>query len=163
MRGVFRWFPRWQAWLVWLGLPRQRRVHQERESAAGGTTSMSINPSHLGAVQAVGYSNVEARFPAVALHSRWFAPPQFLAFGAAQRGFRTDHFVDKPGIHGHNCCCQKAEFVANPANGNCQSTENSEGKGRSALHPPTSRGTQLQLHPLPEANPTEAGATPRVP
>lgn len=112
-------------------------------------------------MQAVGYSNVEARFPLVALHSRWFARLQFLLFAAVGRRNQANHLAEKPEIRGHICCCQKVEFVANPAKGNCRSAENSEGKGRSALHPPTSGGTRLKLHPLPEANPKEQNEIPR--
>jgi hypothetical protein len=57
---------------------------------------MSINPSHLEALKALGYTEAEARFLyIVATHSGYFVARQFLAFTAAHWGQRTATFWSK--------------------------------------------------------------------
>jgi hypothetical protein len=57
---------------------------------------MNIEPGHLRALQALGYTEAEARFLCiVATHSGYFAARQFLAFTAAHWGYRTSTFWNK--------------------------------------------------------------------
>ena len=54
---------------------------------------MNIAPAHLDALQALGYTEAEARFLyIVATHSGYFVARQFLAFAGAQWGKRTTTF-----------------------------------------------------------------------
>ena len=57
---------------------------------------MNINPSHLEALKALGYTEAEARFLyIVATHSGYFVARQFLAFTEAYWGKRTTLFWNK--------------------------------------------------------------------
>jgi len=57
---------------------------------------MNIAPAHLGALQALGYTEAEARFLyIVATHSGYFVARQFLAFTSAHWGKRTTTFWGK--------------------------------------------------------------------
>src|SRR6266566_7892841 len=57
---------------------------------------MNIKPSHLEALQALGYTESEARFLyIVATHSGYFAARQFLAFTSGHWGKRTTTFWGK--------------------------------------------------------------------
>src|SRR5437899_11247587 len=57
---------------------------------------MNIKPSHLEALQALGYTESEARFLyIVATHSGYFAARQFLAFTCGHWGKRTTTFWGK--------------------------------------------------------------------
>jgi len=57
---------------------------------------MNIAPAHLDALQALGYTQVEARFLyIVATHSGYFTARQFLAFTGAHWGKRTTTFWNK--------------------------------------------------------------------
>ena len=57
---------------------------------------MNIEPGHLSALQALGYTEAEARFLyIVATHSGYFVARQFLAFTAAHWGYRTNTFWNK--------------------------------------------------------------------
>src|SRR5277367_2759845 len=57
---------------------------------------MNIAPVHLDALQALGYTEAEARFLyIVATHSGYFVARQFLAFTAAHWGYRTNTFWNK--------------------------------------------------------------------
>ena len=57
---------------------------------------MNIAPAHLEALQALGYTEAEARFLyIVATHSGYFVARQFLAFTAAHWGKRTTTFWSK--------------------------------------------------------------------
>src|SRR5271155_1963421 len=57
---------------------------------------MNIAPVHLKALQALGYTEVEARFLyIVATHSGYFVARQFLAFTEAHWGYRTNTFWNK--------------------------------------------------------------------
>jgi hypothetical protein len=57
---------------------------------------MNIAPAHLDALQALGYTEAEARFLyLVATHSGYFVARQFLAFTAAHWGKRTTTFWSK--------------------------------------------------------------------
>jgi hypothetical protein len=57
---------------------------------------MNIEPGHLSALQALGYTEAEARFLyIVATHSGYFRARQFLAFTAAHWGYRTNTFWNK--------------------------------------------------------------------
>ena len=57
---------------------------------------MNIAPAHLEALQALGYTEAEARFLyIVATHSGYFAARQFLAFTGAHWGKRTTTFWSK--------------------------------------------------------------------
>jgi hypothetical protein len=57
---------------------------------------MNIAPAHLDALQALGYTEAEARFLyIVARHSGYFVARQFLAFTAAHWGKRTTTFWNK--------------------------------------------------------------------
>jgi hypothetical protein len=57
---------------------------------------MNIKPSHLEALQALGYTEAEARFLyLVATHSGYFAARQFLTFSGAHWGKRTTTFWNK--------------------------------------------------------------------
>jgi hypothetical protein len=57
---------------------------------------MNIKPSHLEALQALGYTEAEARFLyIVATHSGYFVARQFLAFTNAHWGYRTNTFWNK--------------------------------------------------------------------
>ena len=57
---------------------------------------MNIEPGHLSALQALGYSEAEARFLyIVAIHSGYFRARQFLAFTHAHWGERTTVFWSK--------------------------------------------------------------------
>ena len=58
--------------------------------------SMNIKPSYLEALQALGYSESEARFLyIVATHSGYFVARQFLAFTCGHWGKRTTTFWGK--------------------------------------------------------------------
>src|SRR3989449_9377794 len=60
------------------------------------SVSMNIKPSHLEALQALGYTESEARFLyIVATHSGYFVARQFLAFTCGHWGKRTTAFWDK--------------------------------------------------------------------
>jgi hypothetical protein len=57
---------------------------------------MNIAPAHLAALEALGYTEAEARFLyIVATHSGYFVARQFLAFTAAHWGYRTNTFWNK--------------------------------------------------------------------
>jgi hypothetical protein len=57
---------------------------------------MNIAPAHLAALEALGYTEAEARFLyVVATHSGYFVARQFLAFTAAHWGYRTNTFWSK--------------------------------------------------------------------
>jgi hypothetical protein len=57
---------------------------------------MNIAPAHLAALEALGYTEAEARFLyIVATHSGYFVARQFLAFTAAHWGYRTSTFWNK--------------------------------------------------------------------
>jgi hypothetical protein len=57
---------------------------------------MNIAPAHLAALEALGYTEPEARFLyIVATHSGYFVARQFLAFTAAHWGYRTNTFWNK--------------------------------------------------------------------
>jgi hypothetical protein len=57
---------------------------------------MNIAPAHLSALQALGYTEAEARFLyIVATHSGYFVARQFLAFTNAHWGYRTNTFWNK--------------------------------------------------------------------
>jgi hypothetical protein len=57
---------------------------------------MNIEPGHLSALQALGYTEAEARFLyIVATHSGYFVARQFLAFTGAHWGYRTNAFWNK--------------------------------------------------------------------
>jgi hypothetical protein len=57
---------------------------------------MNIAPAHLAALEALGYTQAEARFLyIVATHSGYFVARQFLAFTAAHWGYRTTSFWNK--------------------------------------------------------------------
>lgn len=57
---------------------------------------MKIAPAHLAALEALGYTEAEARFLyIVATHSGYFVARQFLAFTAAHWGYRTNTFWNK--------------------------------------------------------------------
>lgn len=57
---------------------------------------MNISRAHLDALQALGYTEAEARFLyIVATHSGYFVARQFLAFTAAHWGYRTNVFWNK--------------------------------------------------------------------
>jgi hypothetical protein len=57
---------------------------------------MNVAPAHLAALEALGYTEAEARFLyIVATHSGYFVARQFLAFTAAHWGYRTNTFWNK--------------------------------------------------------------------
>jgi hypothetical protein len=57
---------------------------------------MNIAPAHLAALEALGYTQAEARFLyIVATHSGYFVARQFLAFTASHWGYRTNTFWNK--------------------------------------------------------------------
>lgn len=63
---------------------------------------MNIAPSHLDALQALGYTEEEARFLfIVATHSGYFTARQFLAFTGAHWGKRTTAFWNRLANHRH--------------------------------------------------------------
>jgi len=63
---------------------------------------MNITPAHLDALQALGYTEVEARFLyLVATHSGYFTARQFLSFTGAHWGKRTTTFWSKLQSRGH--------------------------------------------------------------
>jgi hypothetical protein len=63
---------------------------------------MKIPERHIAALQALGYTEIEARFLyIVATHSGYFAPRQYLSFCGAKWGYRTDHFLEKLECRGH--------------------------------------------------------------
>ncbi len=65
---------------------------------------MNIAPAHLEALQALGYTDVEARFLyIVATHPGYFAARQFLAFTGAHWGKRTTAFWNKLQSRRHAC------------------------------------------------------------
>jgi len=65
---------------------------------------MNIALAHLESLQAVGYTEVEARFLyIVATHSGYFAARQFLAFTGAHWGKRTTSFWNKLQSRRHAC------------------------------------------------------------
>ena len=64
--------------------------------------AMNITPAHLDALQALGYTGVEARFLyLVATHSGYFTARQFLSFTGAHWGKRTTTFWSKLQSRGH--------------------------------------------------------------
>jgi len=75
---------------------------------------MNIAPAHLEALQALGYTEVEARFLyIVATHSGYFCARQFLAFTGAHWGKRTTTFWNKLQSRRHACieCFPKSGVV----------------------------------------------------
>ena len=63
---------------------------------------MNIAPAHLAALEALGYTEAEARFLyIVATHSGYFVARQFLAFTTAHWGYRTNTFWNKLHIKKH--------------------------------------------------------------
>jgi len=63
---------------------------------------MNIRPAHLDALEALGYTEAEARFLyIVATHSGYFVARQFLTFTAAHWGYRTNTFWNKLLTHKH--------------------------------------------------------------
>jgi hypothetical protein len=63
---------------------------------------MNIASAHLSAVQALGYTEAEARFLyIVATHSGYFVARQFLAFTNAHWGYRTNAFWIRLHTKGH--------------------------------------------------------------
>ncbi len=57
---------------------------------------MNIAPTHIDALQSLGYTEAEARFLyLVATHSGYFVARQFLAFTTAHWGYRTNTFWNK--------------------------------------------------------------------
>src|SRR5215469_17030948 len=63
---------------------------------------MRIPEQHIAALQALGYTEIEARFLyIVATHSGYFVPRQYLAFSGARWGYRTNHFAEKLESRGH--------------------------------------------------------------
>lgn len=63
---------------------------------------MNIPDRHVAAIQALGYTPVEARFLfIVATFSGYFVPRQFIAFSGASWGKRSDHFTRKLESRGH--------------------------------------------------------------
>src|SRR6202167_149277 len=57
---------------------------------------MNIAPAHVAALEALGYTEAEARFLyIVATHSGYFVARQFLAFTAGHWGYRTNTFWNK--------------------------------------------------------------------
>ena len=63
---------------------------------------MNIAPAHLAALEAIGYTEAEARFLyIVATHSGYFVARQFLAFTAARWGYRTNTFWNKLHTNKH--------------------------------------------------------------
>ena len=63
---------------------------------------MKIADHHIAALQAFGYTEIEARFLyVVATHSGYFVPRQYLALSGASWGYRTDHFLEKLESQGH--------------------------------------------------------------
>ena len=72
--------------------PRSRRTRNHRRNPH----AMNIAPAHLDALQALGYTEAEARFLyIVATHSGYFVARQFLAFTGAHWGKRTTTFWNK--------------------------------------------------------------------
>jgi hypothetical protein len=75
---------------------------------------MNIEPRHLNALQALGYTEAEARFLyIVATHSGYFVARQFLAFTAAHWGYRTNTFWNKLHTkkHSRTECFPKSRTV----------------------------------------------------
>ena len=65
---------------------------------------MKIRYQDIAALQALGYTEIEARFLyIVATHSGYFAPRQFLAFTGVQWGKRSTKFGEKLESRGHAC------------------------------------------------------------
>jgi hypothetical protein len=65
---------------------------------------MKIRYQDLAALQALGYTEIEARFLyIVATHSGYFAPRQFLAFTGVKWGKRSNKFGEKLESRGHAC------------------------------------------------------------
>jgi hypothetical protein len=63
---------------------------------------MRIPEQHIAALQALGYTEIEARFLyIVATHSGYFVPRQYLGFSGARWGYRTNHFAEKLESRGH--------------------------------------------------------------
>jgi len=63
---------------------------------------MKIADHDVAAIQAFGYTEVEARFLyIVATHSGYFVARQFIAFSGAKWGKRSAHFAEKIERHGH--------------------------------------------------------------
>ena len=63
---------------------------------------MNIAPAHLAALEALGYTETEARFLyIVATHSGYFVARQFLAFTGAHWGKRTTSFWSKLHANQH--------------------------------------------------------------
>src|SRR5260370_13297547 len=75
---------------------------------------MNISPAHLNALQALGYTEAEARFLyIVATHSGYFVARQFLAFTSAHWGKRTTTFWSKLHAtkHARTACFPKSGTV----------------------------------------------------
>jgi hypothetical protein len=65
---------------------------------------MRIADQDIAAIQAFGYTEVEARFLyVVATHSGYFAPRQFVAFSGVKWGKRSTKFGEKLESRGHAC------------------------------------------------------------
>jgi hypothetical protein len=63
---------------------------------------MKIPDQDIAALQALGYTEIEARFLyIVATHSGYFVPRQYLAFSGVKWGHRTNHFAGKLESQGH--------------------------------------------------------------
>jgi hypothetical protein len=73
-----------------------RRVLEETRNHGKDPVFMNINPSHLEALKALGYTEAEAGFLyLVATHSGYFVARQFLGFTGAHWGKRTTSFWSK--------------------------------------------------------------------
>jgi hypothetical protein len=75
---------------------------------------MNISRAHLDALQALGYTEAEARFLyIVATHSGYFVARQFLVFAAAHWGYRTNVFWNKLHTkkHARTECFPKSGIV----------------------------------------------------
>ena len=63
---------------------------------------MKIPDQDIAALQALGYTEIEARFLyIVATHSGYFVPRQYLDFSGVKWGYRTNHFAGKLESQGH--------------------------------------------------------------
>jgi hypothetical protein len=63
---------------------------------------MKISGDHIAAVESLGYTPDEARFPYIAAtYSGYFVPRQFIAFAGVKWGKRSDHFTRKLESRGH--------------------------------------------------------------
>jgi hypothetical protein len=77
---------------------------------------MNIEPGHLNALQALGYTEAEARFlHIVATHSGYFRARQFLGFHGAHWGKRTTVLVANPLCpwrEKHTMCEREAQIAS---------------------------------------------------